>query len=245
MLSDILLLIEFSFFATVMLLLLRYSGFVGLCVFASIAILICNIQVLREAQFCFQTAPVALGTIMCSLAFLTSDIITEHYGAKAAQFSAYLSFAIQIIFVIAMQMTLAYHPQTDAFFQPLQIVFSPMPRLFFASIGTYLIAQLLDIYLFAAIKHHLPDKKWLWLRSFGATGIASFADTIIFSVLAWYILAPSPCSINKLIWTYILGTYVFRVFVIAWSTPIIYLSYKFKREAPVSLGTPHNITTLD
>lgn len=217
----------------------------GLCVFASIAILICNIQVLREAQFCFQTAPVALGTIMCSLAFLTSDIITEHYGAKAAKFSVYLSFVMQIIFVIAMQMTLSYQPQTDTFFQSLQTVFSPTPRLFFASVGTYLITQLLDIYLFAVIKCHFPAKKWLWLRSFGATSIASFADTIIFSTLAWYVLAPSPCSTNKLIWTYILGTYVFRVFVIAWSTPIIYLSYRFKKMAPVLPVSPQNITTPD
>lgn len=234
--SNILPFIELSFFAATMLFLLRYAGFVGLCVFSTLAILICNIQVLREAQFCFQQAPVALGTIMCSLAFLTSDIITEHYGAKAAKFSAYLSFAMQIIFVVAMQITLAYSPQTDAFFQPLQTVFSPMPRLFFASIGTYLLTQLLDIYLFSTIKKYLPAKKWLWLRSFGATSIASLADTIIFSTLAWYILAPSPCTVNKLIWTYILGTYVFRVFVIAWSTPIIYLSYRFK---------PQNITMPD
>lgn len=229
MLSDILPFIELSFFAAVMLLLLRYAGFVGLCVFSVFAILICNIQVLREAQFCFQQAPVALGTIMCSLAFLTSDIITEHYGVKAAKLSVYLSFAMQIIFVIAMQMTLAYQPQTDAFFHPLQTVFLPMPRLFFASVGAYLTTQLLDIYIFAAIKRRLPAQKWLWLRSFAASSIASLADSIIFSALAWYILAPSPCSVNKLIWTYILGTYVFRVFVIAWSTPIIYLSYRFKR----------------
>ena len=235
-LSDFLPFIELSFFAAVMLLSLRYVGFVGLCVFATIAILICNIQVFREAQFCFQSAPVALGTIMCSLVFLTSDMITEHYGVKAAKLSAYLGFGMQIVFVIAMQMTLAYQPQTDAFYQPLQTVFSPMPRLFFASIITYLLTQLLDIYLFAAIKRKFPAKKWLWLRSFGATSIASLMDTIIFSTLAWYILAPSPCTVNKLIWTYILGTYVFRVFVIAWSTPIIYLSYRFK---------PQNITMPD
>lgn len=245
MLSDVLPFIELSFFAATILFLLRYAGFVGLCVFATIAILICNIQVLREAQFCFQAAPVALGTIMCSLAFLTSDIITEHYGAKAAKLSAYLSFVMQIIFVVAMQMTLAYQPQTDTFFQPLQTVFSPMPRLFFASIGTYLLTQLLDIYLFATIKRYLPAKKWLWLRSFGATSIASFADTIIFSTLAWYILAPSPCSVNKLIWTYILGTTVFRVFVIAWSTPIIYLSYRFKKMAPVLPASPQDMTMPD
>ena len=232
MLSDLLPFIELSFFAAVMLMLFRYAGFVGLCVFGVMAILICNIQVLREAQFCFQQAPVALGTIMCSLAFLTSDIITEHYGIKAAKLSVYLSFVMQIIFVIAMQITLAYQPQTDTFFQPLQTVFSPMPRLFFASIGAYLITQLLDIYIFAAIKRRLPSQKWLWLRSFAASSIASLADSIIFSTLAWYILAPSPCSVNKLIWTYILGTYVFRVFVIAWSTPIIYLSYRFKKAAP-------------
>ena len=242
MISDLLPFIELSFFAATMLMLLRYSGFVGLCIFGTLAIMICNIQVLREAQFFFQQEPVALGTIMCSLAFLTSDIITEHYGAKAAKLATYLSFVMQIIFVIAMQITLAYPPQTDAFFHPLKTVFSPMPRLFFASISTYLIAQLLDIYLFSLIRSKLPARKWLWLRSFGATSIASFADTVIFSTLAWYILAPSPCSLNKLIWTYILGTYVFRIFVIAWSTPIIYLSYKM---VPRSPANPHNITTPD
>lgn len=245
MLSDFLPFLEFSFFSITMLFLMRYAGFVGLCVFGAVAILICNIQVLREAQFCFQTASVALGTIMCSLAFLTSDIITEHYGTKAARLSIFLSFVTQIIFVIAMQLTLAYQPQTDVFFQPLQTIFSPMPRLFLASIFTYLLTQLLDVYLFSVIKNKLPARQWLWLRSFGATSIASFVDTIIFSTLAWYILAPFPCGINKLVWTYILGTYVFRVFVIAWSTPIIYLSYKFKKTTPVSTADRRDITTPD
>jgi len=245
MLSNFLPLIEFSFFTAVILLLFRYAGFVGLCVFGAIAILICNIQVLRETQFFFQSTPVALGTIMCSLAFLTSDIITEHYGIKAARLSVCLGFVIQIIFVISMQITLAYQPQTDVFFQPLQIVFSPMPRLFFASIGTYLLTQFIDIYLFAAIKKRLPTKQWLWLRSFGATSIASFVDTAIFSILAWYILATFPCSINKLVWTYILGTYVFRIFVILWSTPIIYLSYEFKKKHLPSVAFPQDIVAQD
>ena len=208
---------------------MRMVGFVGLCLFSGVAILICNIQVLREAQFFFQSEPVALGTIALSLAFLTSDIITEHYGTKAARLNAYLSFFIQIIFIAALQLTLLYQPQTDPFYTPLKTVFSPLPRLFFASIGTYLIAQLSDIYLFATIKTKLPAKKWLWLRSFVASSIAGILDTAIFSTLAWYVLASSPCSLNKLLWTYILGTSVFRIFVIAWSTPLIYLSYKIKK----------------
>ena len=111
--SELLTLVEFTFFSAILLLLFRYAGFVGLCLFSTFSIIICNIQVLREAQFCFQPTPVALGTIMCGLSFLTTDIITEHYGIKKAQQSIFLSFIIQTVFVIAMFLTLSYPPKTE------------------------------------------------------------------------------------------------------------------------------------
>ena len=67
----------------------------------------------------------------------------------------------------------------------------------------------------------------LWFRLNVSTLLSGLLDNILFSVLAWVIFSPTPISIQSLVFTYILGTYVARVVVSITSTPIIYLSYKF------------------
>ena len=66
----------------------------------------------------------------------------------------------------------------------------------------------------------------LWLRSFVSTAIASLMDNILFSVLAWKILAPLDIDTTTLIFTYILGTYVLRLFVTALNAPVMYFLSK-------------------
>ena len=57
--------------------------------------------------------------------------------------------------------------------------------------------------------------------------ISSLIDNSIFSVLAWIILNPDPLDFQTVLFTFILGTYILRIFIAMIDTPIIYLAKYF------------------
>lgn len=214
----------------------------GLYMYNILAIIIANIQVLKTTPFLMTNESIALGTLIFATTFTVSDILTEHKGVKAAQMGVKLSFTAQVLMTIFMLITLIY-PVAHANFKgfntdgtlssPVQyamfILFAPSLRLLIASLTSYYLSQLLDIYLFKLIGD-LTRKKFLWLRFNISTLVSGLFDNILFSTLAWVVLSPEPASFHTLVFTYILGTYGSRVLVSLTSTPIIYLSYKFKRK---------------
>jgi uncharacterized integral membrane protein (TIGR00697 family) len=210
--------------------LFRTLGLHGLYAYNIIATILANIQVLKISQFSLSPEPVALGTITFATIFLVSDIITEHYGKEAAQRSIWLSFSSQIIVTILMILTLGHMPApTDGAQTAIETLFLPAPRLVLASMVSFVISLLLDVHIFNALNTYTQHRH-LWLRTSLSTIIAALVDNIIFSVLAWVVLAPQPVSLQTLVFTYILGTYVARVLIAIVSTPVLYLSYYFKTQ---------------
>jgi uncharacterized integral membrane protein (TIGR00697 family) len=207
------------------LVLFRLYGMLGLMCYITMAYIATNIQVLHLAQYSFASEPVALGTVLFATTFIVSDIITEHYGAVKARMAIGLSFITQIAFTILMILTVTHPPLENAqVLNAMDVIFMPAPRLLVASLLSYVISQLVDIWLFQKISKQ-THKKHLWFRTFISTALSALVDNIIFSTLAWVILSPNPVSFNSLVYTYVLGTYVARLLVSILSTPIIYLSY--------------------
>ena len=61
-------------------------------VYTVLAIIVANIQVLKIVNFPFFENPIALGTILFSTTFLTTDILTEYYGVKSARKNILIGF---------------------------------------------------------------------------------------------------------------------------------------------------------
>ncbi len=210
--------------------LFRFLGLHGLYAYNVIATILANIQVLKVSQFGLSPEPVALGTITFATIFLVSDMITEHYGKQAAQRSIWLSFSAQVIVTLMMILTLGHTPVVgDVGHGAMETLFFPAPRLVIASLVSFVISLMIDIQLYNAI-NRWTNNRFLWLRTSASTIVGALADNIIFSTLAWVILSPTPVSIQTLIYTYILGTYIARVLVAIASTPVMYLSYWVKRD---------------
>jgi len=214
--------------ACIIMVMLRAFGLVGLYVYSVLSTIMANIQVLKLGQLSIFPEPVALGTVTFATVFLTSDIITEHFGKKAAQKSVWLSFSAQIVAMLIMLMTLGFKPVSDhdPAHNAMMALFLPAPRLIIASLLAFIVSQLLEISLFQWISQ-FNHKKFLWVRTNVSVIVSSFVDNVIFSVVAWVILSPQPVSQHTLIYTYILGTYLIRVVLAVFSTPIMYLSYYF------------------
>jgi len=226
--GEVLSIISFVIGVTIMLGMFRIFGLVGLYVYSSAATITANIQVLKLMNFASMTEPVALGTAVFSTIFLCNDIITEHFGEKAAKKNIWLSFVTQILVTITMVIAIGFEPLSDdKAHDAISYLFLPAPRLLIASLVAFVISQLFNIHIFQALSKFYKEKM-LWLRSNIALMVSEFADNIIFSALAWVILSPNPVSTTTLIYTYILGTYILRVLFALFSTPVIYWSYYFK-----------------
>ena len=215
-----------------LLLFLRLGGVLGLFCFLNLAYLAANIQVLHVAQFSFTSEPVALGTILFSMTYLASDMMTEHYGAVYARRAVLISFLTQIAFVLFMTLTLLHPPLAQYHDNPLihnamRILFMPAPRIMVASLIAYGVSQLCDIWLFQRMSFW-TEGKLLWLRTFFSTSIAALIDNTVFSYLAWVLLSSYPVNMYQLFMTYILGTYLARVIIAGAGIPLMYLSYRLK-----------------
>lgn len=220
----------FSFLTGVMVMMFMFRGFgiVGLYVFSAVATVTANIQVLKLMNMSFMPEHVALGTATFSIIFLCNDIITEHYGKEAAKTNIWLSFITQVMVTIIMLTAIGFKPVVDNDgHKAMSELFLPAPRILIASLAAFVLSQLININIFEWLSR-ICHEKMLWLRSNAALMLSELMDNIIFSSLAWVILAPNPVSTSVLIYTYILGTYVLRVLFALFSTPIIYWSYYFK-----------------
>ena len=90
----------------------------------------------------------------------------------------------------------------------------------------YLFSQYFDVWFFKTIAD-LTNKRFLWLRNNLSTMASSLIDNTIFSVLAWIVLNPKPLTFDEVLFKYIIGTYILRVFIALIDTPFIYLAKYF------------------
>ncbi len=216
-------LLTFAIAYTCLSLFAFFFGKSGLYCYMVIALIMANIQVLKVSQFSFFSSPVALGTELFASTYLATDILAEVYGKKSAQKAVMIGFFALIVWTLFSILTLSFRPIPDDTMQnTLNTIFLPFPRFLIASMIAYLISQTFDVYIFSYLKN-THNSKYLWLRNNLSTILSSLIDNIVFSVIAFVILNPEPIKLPILIMTYILGTYLFRLFAALLDTPVVYL----------------------
>lgn len=220
-----LIMLLFCFFS--ILIFLKLFGIVGLYIYSALAVIVANIQVLKQVDFFYSPEPVALGTVLFASTFLCTDILSEHFGREKANKNVLIGFVSFLFMTIIMLITIGFKPSTGDWAQEsLSNVFTPLSRFFIASMIAYLLSQYFDIWIYNFIKK-ITTNKYLWLRNNLSTILSSLIDNTIFSLLAWIILNPNPEILYKVITTYILGTYFLRVLIAIVDTPFLYVSKFF------------------
>jgi len=225
-------LIVLGFFTCIasILLAFRYFGSLGLVCYSVLAVAIANMQVLKLGIFSYIDEPIALGTVMFTTLFTSSDLITEHYGPVLAKKTIYLTFSMQIFVILSMLFVIA-HPEPGHHKSAVQLgieaLFTPSLRLLIASLISFVISQHIDISIFDTLKKR-HGQKLLWLRGNVSCLVSGFFDTVILSVLAWIVLAPSPLPFSTVLVGFIGFSQALRIFISILSTPLLYISYRFK-----------------
>lgn len=215
----------FASCGVLILLMMRFFGATGLMVYSSLAVVAANIQVQKASTFQFFHEPIALGTVVFASIFYVSSILTEYYGKAEAKKAVWLSFAGMVLITVFMFFTMGFNPAEgyQESHNAMCVLFLPAPALLISSLVAYVIGQQNDIWLFSLLSK-LTGGKALWLRTFVSTLIAALLDNVVFSVLAWMVFASHPLPWKTVFFTYILGTYIIRLFMAFMGIPFLYIA---------------------
>jgi uncharacterized integral membrane protein (TIGR00697 family) len=172
------------------------------------------------------------GILTYPLTFLFTDIVSEIYGKKRADFMVLLGFFMSLLMLAITQVAVgvAPHPYwvpaespfygNEADYQhAFQSVFALNGILLFGSMLAYLCAQLTDNRLYHFLKR-LTNGRHLWLRNNGSTWVSQFVDTIIVNSILFYWGMGMDLKVGAGIMATI---YVHKVLLAALDTPLIYL----------------------
>jgi uncharacterized integral membrane protein (TIGR00697 family) len=207
----------------------KFFGKSGIYAYMVVGMIVGNIQVLTALDL-INHVPVAFGTVVFASLYIATDLLTEYYGAAAARASVWLSFAGMLTFALLMAHTAHLPYVTDAVSvfsynqRAIQQLFTPMPSIFIASFLAYIISQYIDIYIY----NWLRERQRLGMggRALVSTTFSGLCDNVIFSVLAWIVLAPQALEWDVVWKSYILGTWIMRVIMAVFGIPVMYFVRK-------------------
>lgn len=166
-----------------------------------------------------------LGIILWPVVFLTTDILNEFYGKKAVRMISILSFFLilymyGIYYITIHSKAMANSPVGDEAFGT---VFKPVLNILLASDFAFLVAQLIDIFLFWTFRN-LTNGKMIWLRATASTVISQFFDTFLVQGIAFYL--PGTWTFHQLL-VYGGNAYLVKLGIAVCLIPFIYAGHYF------------------
>lgn len=158
--------------------------------------------------------------------FLATDAISEIYGKKEARNAVILGFCSNVLLVAFGQLIVNTPPPFPMdLSDSLVTIFNFIPRLVFAGLFAFIVAQTIDIKIF----HWLKDKKFtgiagkLWFRNNISTITSQLIDSTIIYLIAFSGVVP-----NNQMLSLILTAWVVKVIVALFDTPFLYAIDKMK-----------------
>ena len=202
------------------------AGVYGFTVFATILANI-EVMILIDAFGIEMT----LGNMLFSSTFLTTEILSEMYSKEDANRAVKIGIATSLTMIIVTQSWLYYTPNAnDWAFGAIKTLFSNTPRLLLASLVVYAIVQWLDVWIYHlvwdATSRRSGDKsRFLWLRNSVATLVSQLANTVLYTIGAFYGLYEFSTLVDIIIASYV----IFAIINFA-DLPYMYLArYIFKK----------------
>jgi uncharacterized integral membrane protein (TIGR00697 family) len=172
------------------------------------------------------------GALNWPFVFITSDIINEYFGKKGVRKVSYLTSGfIAYCFIIIYGATLLtpapfwldVNKGTDNF--NIDYAFGKIFRqglgIILGSLTAFLISQLLDAYIFHAIRKITNGKK-IWLRATGSTLVSQLIDSFVVIGIAFVLFGN--WTIEQWLSTS-LNSYLYKFFTAILMTPLIYLAH--------------------
>lgn len=215
-------LVLFTFLS--ILLIYKLFGKTGLYAWVAVAMIICNIQVLKTVVLFGMIG--TIGNVLYGTTFLVTDILNEIYGKKEARKAVWIGFVTTIAVMVIMQISLKFIPHESDFAQgALQTIFGIFPRVVLGSLTAYVLSQLHDIWAYQVWRKKFPKDSQIWIRNNASTMVSQAIDTVVFCLIAFWGVFPKDIFMSILV-----TTYIFKFVVAISDTPFIYIAkYLYKR----------------
>lgn len=147
---------------------------------------------------------------LCVGYLLTLNLIQEFYGKKFARQMVKLTFFIMLFFVILSRIHLLYEGE------PNHDLFSPLPRLYFASLVSFFTVQFFDISLFSFLRNKLSGR-FLTIRTTVSLLLSQTLDTVLFTFIGLWGIVDNPGDV-------ILFSLIIKSLIIFLNAPFVSIS---------------------
>ncbi len=209
-------------------------------------LIITNLVGLKIFKAPFSSLALTTGIITYPITFILSDVVTEIFGKKRANFMVYLGFFLSLMMFLIVQLMIALPPheywveannafgyeKVSDYQNAYTSTFNVTSILIFASMLAFMSGQLIDVYLFQKIKE-LTKGKHLWMRNNGSTMVSQLVDTLIVNSIVLFLGFKMPL-IQGL---ELMGAmYIYKLALSALSTPVTYGLVYMLREKSLNLN---------
>lgn len=158
------------------------------------------------------------GLLPYPLTFLLSDLVTEIFGATRAKRMVYMALAMCLVSFGMIQLVLWLPASSISEQQAFQAVLGLSGLRIFASLASYITAQLVDIRLYATIKRW-TGPQWMWLRNNGSTCASQLLDTVLVDLIfLWWGLGMAMRDVTAIM----LFSYLYKAGFSVACTPVLY-----------------------
>jgi len=199
----------------------------------SVLLVLTNIVGVKLFLTPFREDTLTTGIITYPLTFWLTDVVSEIWGKRRANFMVLVGFGMSFVMLLVVQTALhvpgspAWVAQdnpfgfesVDEYQNAFDSVFSVNGILLFGSMLAYMTAQLWDVKVYHHIKSWTKGKH-LWLRNNGSTMTSQLIDTTIVNSILFY------WGFGMEFWAGVnimVTIYVYKMILAAIDTPLIYL----------------------
>lgn len=177
------------------------------------------------------------GVLLWPVVFVMTDIINEYYGVKGVKFLSWLTICLIAFGFLMVYGAIQTEPngwwvtsKKEAGIENMSVAFNGVYGqglgIIIASMTAFLVAQLVDVFVFHRIKKVTGEKK-IWLRATGSTVISQLIDSFVVLFIAFYFYPKlvkgqgDPWPLDQLIAICIVN-YIYKFIVALLLTPVIY-----------------------
>ncbi len=134
---------------------------------------------------------ITAGLALITISYIVSDCIVEVYGYAKARQVMWMTFAVHLFVVTALQIA-CWLPPADFWEgeQHFQYIFNLTPRITIVSMIAFIVGSSTNAYVMSKMKI-LQNGKGFKLRAFISTVAGEYVDSITFFPLAFYGLMPN------------------------------------------------------
>ena len=193
-------------------------------------LLISNVITSKQMQFPFGITMTGAIYIF-PVTYILSDVFSEIYGYRWSRITCYLSFAMNVVMVIAFELVIAspapsYWGNQEAFVT----VLGSAPRVLIASLTAFLVGDLVNDKVFRRMKMRHQDLKGFGVRAIVSSFFGELADSLVFIPIAFFGQMPMESLVEMLIAQVFLKT-AYEIIILPITTFVVKKVDKYEQGA--------------